>query len=128
MGVRVKFHKGAWWIFIHHEGRRRAKKIGDRDAAKRIAQQVRERLAGEELYLPRTDSETLEQYASAWLESASGNLKGSTVRFYRDNLRRHILPQLGTRSLGAVSRSDARDLIASLRKKGLKLNTVKGIA
>jgi integrase len=32
------------------------------------------------------------------------------------------------RSLGAVSRSDARDLIASLRKKDLKLNTIKGIA
>jgi integrase len=128
MGVRVKFHKGAWWIFIHHEGRRRAKKIGDRDAAKRIAQQVRERLAGEELHLPRMDGETLEQYASAWLECASGNLKASTVRFYRDNLRRHILPLLGTRSLGAISRSDARDLIASLRKKGLKLNTIKGIA
>jgi hypothetical protein len=61
MGVRVKFHKGAWWIFIRHEGRRRAKKIGDRDAAKRIAQQVRECLDGEELYLRRTDSETLEQ-------------------------------------------------------------------
>jgi integrase len=74
------------------------------------------------------DGETLEQYASAWLECASGNLKASTVRFYRDNLRRHILPLLGTRSLGAISRSDARDLIASLRKKGLKLNTIKGIA
>jgi len=89
---------------------------------------VRERLAGDELYLPRTDSETLEQYASACLESASGNLKASTVRFYRDNLRRHILPLLGTRCLGALSRPDARDLIASLRKKGLKLNTIKVIA
>jgi len=128
MGVRVKFHKGAWWIFIHHDGRRRAKRIGDRDAARRIAQQVRERLAREDLFLPRIDGESLEQYANAWLDAASGNLKASTVRFYRDNLRRHVLPLLGARRLAAVSRSDARDLIASLRKKGLKLNPIKGIA
>jgi len=128
MGVRAKFRKGAWWIFIHHDGRRRAKRIGDRDAARRIAQQVRERLAREDLFLPRIDGESLEQYANAWLDAASGNLKASTVRFYRDNLRRHVLPLLGARRLAAVSRSDARDLIASLRKKGLKLNPIKGIA
>jgi hypothetical protein len=33
MGVKVRFHKRAWWVFVDHRGRRRAKKIGDRETA-----------------------------------------------------------------------------------------------
>jgi hypothetical protein len=44
MGVRIKFHKRAWWIFINRDGRRRAKKIGDKETAKRVAQRIREQL------------------------------------------------------------------------------------
>ena len=92
MGVRVKFHKRAWWVFIHHDGRRRAKKIGDRDAAKRVARQIREHLAAGDLHLTAdAPAETLDAYAQAWLESLSGNLKASTIKFYGDNLKRHVL-------------------------------------
>ncbi len=33
MGVKVKFYRGAWWIFIDHHGRRRSKKVGDQPTA-----------------------------------------------------------------------------------------------
>jgi hypothetical protein len=42
MGVKIRFHKGAWWLFIHHRSQRRAKKIGDRETPLRTARQVRE--------------------------------------------------------------------------------------
>ena len=113
----------------NHDGRRRAKKIGDRDAAKRVARQIREHLAAGDLHLTAdAPAETLDAYARAWLESLSGNLKASTIKFYGDNLKLHVLPLLGTQPLDAVSRRDARELIVASRKKGLKLNTVKGIA
>jgi integrase len=87
MGVRIKFYKGAWWIFINHQGRRRAKKVGDRETAKRLGQQIREKLAGGDLQLPAgAAEETFETYARAWLRSLSGNLKASTIKFYGDNL------------------------------------------
>ena len=41
MGVKVKFHKGCWWVFITHRGRRRAKKIGDKETALLIAKRAR---------------------------------------------------------------------------------------
>jgi integrase len=129
MGVKVKFHKGAWWVFIDHAGRRRAKKVGDRATANRVAQRIREQIAADDFRLtPIGVHETLESYARAWLGSLSGNLKASTIQFYEDNLERHVLPLLGSRPLTAVSRLDARELIAVSRRKGLKLNTVKGIA
>ena len=33
MGVKSRFFRGAWWIFIDHHGKRRAKRIGDHQTA-----------------------------------------------------------------------------------------------
>ena len=41
MGVKVRYWKGAWWVFVNHNGRRKAKRIGDRETATRIAQAIR---------------------------------------------------------------------------------------
>ena len=129
MGVRIKFHKRAWWIFISRDGRRRAKKIGDKETATRVAQRIREQLAVGAFNLPpAATEEKLDAYAKTWLAGLTGNLKASTIRFYDSNLERYVLPLLGDRPLTAVSRADARELIISCRKKGLRLNTVKGIA
>ena len=37
MGVKVRLYRGAWWVFITHRGRRKAKRVGDRDSARRVA-------------------------------------------------------------------------------------------
>jgi integrase len=129
MGVKIKFHKGAWWLFINFQGRRRAKKIGDRETAVRAAQRMREALVAGALRLPeKAPEETVDVYAREWLRSLESNLKASTVRFYRENLNRHVLPLLGERSVSSITRADGRLLITTTREKGLKLNTVKGIA
>jgi integrase len=129
MGVKIRFHKGAWWLFINHRNQRRAKKIGDRQTALRTAQQVREAMiAGDLALTPKPPPETVQAYARAWLRGLERNLKASTVRFYRENLDRHVLPLLGDRPLASVTRADGRELIAACRQKGLRLNTVKGIA
>ncbi|MEN3336618.1 MAG: hypothetical protein V7647_294 [Acidobacteriota bacterium] len=131
MGVKVKFHKSAWWVFISHDGRRRAKKIGDRATALSVAKRIRERLACGDLQLDEPKAavvETVNTYADAWLRSVTATLKASTVRFYTDNLRRHVRPLLGERPITSIARADCRELIAASRAKGLKVNTVRGIA
>ena len=49
MGVKIRQWKGAWWIFIDHQGMRKAKRIGvgepAKKAAKQAAQQIQARLA-----------------------------------------------------------------------------------
>ena len=32
MGVLVRKHDGAWWVFINQRGQRKAKKVGDPNA------------------------------------------------------------------------------------------------
>ena len=129
MGVKVRFSRGAWWVFITHRGRRKAKRVGDRDSARRVAQAIRERLALGDLHLePSDDRPCLQLYAERWLEQATGSLKASTVGFYRGNLAQHVLPVLGTRLVSSIRRADCRLLVTDCRAKGLALATVRGIA
>ena len=72
--------------------------------------------------------ETFESYARSWIRAADLHLKASTVGFYRQNLENHVLPVIGGRAISAVSRKDCRDLVATVREKGLRIATVRGIA
>src|SRR4051812_4856865 len=97
MGVTLRFYRAAWWVFINHHGRRKAKKVGDRATAEALAKVLRERLARADLNLPSNDAQTLATYAHAWLTIARQSLKASTVAFYDSNLDRYILPMFGSR-------------------------------
>ena len=37
MAVKVRQRKGAWWLFIDYHGKRKAKCVGDKRAAKQVA-------------------------------------------------------------------------------------------
>ena len=128
MGVKIRYWKGAWWVFVNHNGRRKAKRIGDRETATRIAQAIREKLARRELNLgDGTDGETVRSYAATWLQHAKLTLKASTVTFYDGHLAQHILPALGNRKVRDLRRMDCRELVFGCRAKGLKVSTVRGI-
>jgi integrase len=49
MGVKIKEWKGAWWLFIDHQGKRKAKRVGigktGKKAADQAAVQIQARLA-----------------------------------------------------------------------------------
>ena len=121
MGVKVRFHRNAWWIFIAHRGRRRSKKVGDRATALQVARRVRERLQFGDLTLLGTDTETFEKYATRWLTDGEKGRKASTHRFYNFNLTLHILPTLGSHPVGSITRADCRKVLTTCRAKGLKV-------
>ena len=129
MGVKIRFWKGAWWIVVHHGGRRKTKRIGDRETAERVARAIREKLAKGDLDLTSTsDTETFRAYATTWLGTMKGTLKASTVAFYEGHLERHVFPALGIRQVASLRRSDCREFVTRCRAKGLKVTTVRGIA
>ena len=109
MGVKVRFYRGAWWIFVNHRGHRKSKKIGsDRATALRVAQAIRERVVRGDFDLEPPQRQTFGDYADQWLAVARGNLKASTVSFYEANLDRYIRPALGERPLASLGRDDCR--------------------
>jgi integrase len=42
--LSVGMRNGAWWVFVDHEGRRKAKKVGTREAAERVKRELEARL------------------------------------------------------------------------------------
>jgi integrase len=128
MGVKVRFHKGAWWIFIDHRGRRRAKKIGDKETALEVARKIRQRMAEGDLSVLQTNTgPTLREYAEKWLADGAAARKASTQRFYAFNLSLHILPVLGATPVPALKRADCRDLLVACREKSLKPASMRGV-
>jgi len=44
MGVTVREKDGAWWIFVNHQGKRKAKAVGVGDAGKTVACKAAEKI------------------------------------------------------------------------------------
>jgi hypothetical protein len=44
MGVQVNVWKGAWWIFINHNGHRKAKQVGKGKECQKVARAAAEKI------------------------------------------------------------------------------------
>ena len=40
MAAKVKFDRGAWWVFTHHQGKRKKRRIGPTKSNKREAEKI----------------------------------------------------------------------------------------
>ena len=61
---------------------------------------------------------TLSEWIERWLTSyAEPTLRESTVRGYRSDVRRHILPALGNKMLRSITQRDVQKFYNALRKK-----------
>jgi integrase len=127
MGVRVKKRNGAWWVFINYHGRRKAKKVGTREAALRVRGELEARLAlGDVACLAESKPEpTFAAFTEKWLRTDALRCKPSTVDFYKDYQQRYVIPQFGQMKLAAITRDDIKALMADLNEKGLAKNTIR---
>ena len=127
MGVKVKKRNGAWWIFVNFQGRRKAKKIGSREAAEKVQRALEAKLAlGDITCFSESKPEpTLNEYVEKWLKTDALRCKASTVDFYRDYQKRYVLPRFGTMKLSAIDRDKIKDFMSALSEKGLARNTIR---
>ncbi len=130
MAVKVKQHKGAWWVFIDHHGKRKAKRIGtSKRAADQVAEKIQAKIALGQFeikdeYQPQVP--LFSEYATRWLETyAKVHLKPGTWRRYSNDIRLHLTPTFGHKRLDTITRQDIRDLIAIKRETGLAWNSVR---
>ncbi len=129
MGVRVRERKGAWYIFVNHQGQRKAKRVGvgaaGKHAAQLAAQQIAARLAlGQSAFPAEGSDRVLADYAATWLEYIRQVRKPNTTRDYRKRLDQWILPALGALPLRAISRDKIRALVTDQLNRGLAPKTV----
>jgi len=131
MAVRIREKpkdSGVWWVFINHQGTRKSKKIGtDEDTARQVAEKIKARLLLNELRVEKINKKcpTFQEYACLWLEDfVQQTLRTTTYQRYSGMLENHIKSSLGGLYLDQVKRSDIRNTLLSIYKKGLSKSSI----
>ena len=125
-GSIVKRRSGNYAIVYYVGGKQKWETIGPsrREAERALTARKREVDTGA---WREPSSETLEQYAQRWLAhrdpariagAGRTRLAPSTFQGYRLNLRLHVLPRLGRRTLASLRTADIDALIAELEAEG----------
>lgn len=129
MGVTVREWKGAWWLFVNHQGQRKAKRVGTGEAGKRAAREAATKIQakltlGEGLQ----EAPRLADYVPTWMQSyVRLTCKPRTVELYESMFRRHVLPAIGYLRLTEITREHVHLLLAGKADAGLKRGTLKNI-
>jgi len=135
---------GTWWVFIDHNGKRKAKKIGrDKKVALDAARKIAAKLTLGEFGLDREKEgpyiPTFKQYVYGWIGPDGKGcvgwlekygklaLKSSTRTNYENILKTHILSELGDIPLDRISPRLVGDLMVKGFNRGLRSKTVKNI-
>lgn len=132
MAVKVRRHKGTWYVFIDHLGQRKAKRVGSREAAESVRRKIEAQLALGDLGVIDSQNQpqlpSFQQYTEKWMKRyAEVECKHSTVYGYKLLVKRHLVPEFGDVELGGVSRESVKDFAARLAARGLSRNSVRRI-
>jgi len=76
---------------------------------------------------PVNERTTVADYLNAWLKSIEPHLRATTYRGYEVNVRRHLIPAIGHRSLAHLSPAHVRRMMVDQTAEGLSPRTVQYI-
>ena len=132
MAVKVRERpkgSGIYWIFINHQGKRKAKKVGrDKRLAQEAAKKIEAKLILGVLDLSPDKNQTpptFGEYAKDWISLTVPVIcKESTLRDYNDILKNHVLPVFGNYEITDVTRGMIRDFLLGKLNHGYATNTV----
>jgi len=127
MAVKVKQHKGKWWIFINHKGKRKAKKVGSKEAAMTAAKKIEAALTlGDFSLLDEKQPRPFDEYFRQWLKTyAETHCKPSTVSGYEAAFRLYLLPCFKQKDIGEITREEVKKLAYELLAAGKSRSYVK---
>ncbi len=122
MGVKVREKDGKWYVFINHQGKRKAKCVGDsKKAAEEVKRKLEAKLTLGEFSLDEDEAQSsvpiFNEYAETWLATyATHNCKESTYERYAGVVRKHLLPAFGSTPITEITRDDVKKLIYQKRE------------
>ena len=129
MGVKVREKEtgsGVYYVYVSHRGQRKAKKVGDKHLAKKVAKQIEAQLVLGDLDFDKFNSKspTFKKYAEMWM-SLPNDRAERTQKRYENNIRKLAYPTLGNRDISNIKRKDIKALFdnlnASMRQNSLQL-------
>ncbi len=128
MGVTIKqkVKGGPYYIFVCHNGQRKAKCVGGSlKTAQQVKQQIEARLAlGDFGILTQKNSTiTVEQFAETFLAEHASHLKPSSQKTYEQHLNKYVLPEFGRLPLTSLTRDHVRRWLGKLAVSGAFTST-----
>lgn len=130
MGVVIRKKSGQWYVFINHNGQRKAKCIGEnRAAAVQVKRALEGKLALGDLGIFNNEAPScprLGEYSDLWIENhARLSCKPSTIDGYESVLRQHIRPRFSSTRINQIKRNDIKEFIGLLMTKELTRSTIR---
>jgi integrase len=119
MGVTVRKKSNQWYVFVNHNGHRKAKCVGSsRSAAEQVKRMLEAKLAlGDLGFMAEADNNvpTFATYSDSWLkEHAAIQCKPSTQRSYEQLLRLHVTPRFGEKKLTDIRRKTIKEFVSDM--------------
>lgn len=132
MGVKVREKpngSGIWWIFIDHNGKRKAKKVGkDKKTALQLAKVIEAKLVlgeGRPEEKPVKSIPLFKEYAENWINvNVPAICKPSTIMDYTSILKIHVIPKFGKYPITDIRRGEIKQFLMKKISDGLAKSTV----
>ena len=106
MSAKVRKWKGAWWVFVHHRGTRRTRKIGsretDRRRAERIALEVNAAITAGTYSTHEPAPLPCDETLRSWLSTYRPTMKPSYADSVAGVIENHLAPFFGSRDLREI--------------------------
>ncbi len=131
MGVTIRKKDGSWYVFVNHQGRRKAKRVGEsRAAAVQVKRALEARLSLSDVgVFDEAEQQVMPafgEYTDLWLKDyARMECKSSTAGGYESVLNQYLRPKFAARRLTEIKRDDVKQLISDMIDKDLSRSTVR---
>ena len=130
MGVtvrqKVKGRGKPWWVFVAHNGKRKSKQVGDKEAAEKVASAIRTKIKKGDFGIEDDNPiPTFKHYADLWIKhTVPANCKSSTLSDYKDILRNHVRPIFDELPITEITRKRIKHFLLSKVNEGFANSTV----
>ncbi len=129
MGARVRKRGSSWYVYLYHQGNRKAKAFPTRDLAERFAKDKRLERALADFGIAGQESPkvlTFEEAADDWLERyANRHCRPATYEGYARLLRQQVFPLFGSKPVEEVTRRDVETVANAMSDRGLSKSTIR---
>lgn len=121
MGVRIRERNGAWWVFVNHRGKRKAKKVGDRRAAQEVARKLEARLAAGDFAI---DGPAAVSYADLCQELRNDYAANGKALWWLEGRLKHLDRAFGKCRASEITTTAIRAYVLQRKGEGAANSTV----
>jgi integrase len=132
MASKVRYDRGAWWVFTHHQGKRKKKRVGPTKADKRRAEKIAEKInaaiaLGSFSTAPEDDTRALPCDAELrrWHATYAPTMKPTYAKLTEGLIENHLVPYFGSTDLREIRESDLLGFVQRMQASGRAPGTIQ---